>query len=269
MKRMEKPNYPIMFKQNLIRENKNQEALKDYLLINVAEGRGCMEVNDITYPLHQGETYLVNRQKRVQFKTEETLQLFFIRISEKAVEEYLFRNKSYAPKKSHPNSVVMMPQHLLINAFFSGVESGVDNDYRASMPLVFLKMQECIGILTCVLPELYDWFYQMNRIQKIDLHEFMEAHFKENLPLEQFAIASGRSLSTFRREFIKEFGMTPQRWLLKRRLQEAHHLITQFHKSPSAFLYDLGFESFPHFSRNFKSIYGIQPSMLLKNGSGE
>ena len=33
----------------------------------------------------------------------------------------------------------------------------------------------------------------------------MECHYQDNLPLEQLAQASGRSLSTFRRDFLKVF----------------------------------------------------------------
>ena len=265
MKRIETPDYPIMFKMNIVREATKRESVFDYLLVNVANGSGTMNVNGIDYPLNAGEVYLIARFEKVQFKTEESLQLTQIRISEDAVEEYLLRNKPVENKESCIQSVEHLPRHLLVDSIFSGIESGVDNGCRVPMPLVFLKMQECIGILTYVCPTLYDWFTKMNSLQKINLREFMETHYKDNMPLEQLAMASGRSLSTFRRDFLKEFGTTPGKWLLKKRLKEAYRLITQYHKSPSTFLYELGFESFSHFSRCFKSIYGIQPSMLLKN----
>ncbi len=43
----------------------------------------------------------------------------------------------------------------------------------------------------------------MNSLQRINLKDFMECHYQDNLPLEQLAQASGRSLSTFRRDFLK------------------------------------------------------------------
>lgn len=265
MKRIETPDYPIMFKVDIVREATKRVSVIDYLLVNVANGSGTMNVNGIDYPLDAGEVYLIARFEKVQFKTEESLQLTQIRLSEDAVEEYLLRNKPVENQESRIRSVIQLPRHLLVDSIFSGIESGVNNGYRVPMSLVFLKMQECIGILTYVCPALYDWFSKMNSVQKINLREFMETHYMDNLPLEQLAMASGRSLSTFRRDFLKEFGTTPGKWLLKKRLKEAYRLITQCHKSPSTFLYELGFESFPHFSRCFKSIYGIQPSILLKN----
>ena len=265
MKRVKTPDYPIMFKMNISRETTKRTSVNDYLLVSAISGNGTMNVNGIDYPLNAGMVYLVARFEKVQFATTESLQLLQVRISEDAVEEYLLRNKPEETTDSRNGSVELIPRHLLVDSFFSGIESGVDNEYRASIPLVFLKMQECISILTYVCPALYDWFSRMNSMQKINLREFMGTHYKDNMPLEQLAVASGRSLSTFRRDFSKEFGTTPGKWLLKKRLKEAYRLITQNHKSPSAFLYDLGFESFPHFSRSFKANYGIQPSMLLKS----
>lgn len=265
MKRIEAPDYPIMFKTNIFKGSSKKTSINDYLLVNAISGNGTMNVNGMNYTLNVGTVYLVARSEKVQFETMESLQLLQVRISEDAVEEYLLRNKPSETTGSRNGSVELIPRHLLVDSFFSGIESGVDNKYRASIPLVFLKMQECIGILTYVCPALYDWFSRMNSMQKINLREFMETHYKDNMPLEQLAAATGRSLSTFRRDFSKEFGTTPGRWLLKKRLKEAYRLITQSHKSPSTFLYDLGFESFPHFSRSFKASYGIQPSMLLKS----
>ena len=100
----------------------------------------------------------------------------------------------------------------------------------------------------------------MNSLQRINLKDFMECHYQDNLPLEQLAQASGRSLSTFRRDFLKVFGTTLGKWLLTKRLEEAYVLIKEKKIKPSEFLLDLGFESFSH----FKAYFGIQPSILLK-----
>ena len=104
----------------------------------------------------------------------------------------------------------------------------------------------------------------MNSLQRINLKDFMECHYQDNLPLEQLVQASGRSLSTFRRDFLKVFGTTLGKWLLTKRLEEAYVLIKEKKIKPSEFLLDLGFESFSHFSHSFKAYFGIQPSILLK-----
>ena len=161
-------------------------------------------------------------------------------------------------------NVMTVTNHVLLQGLISGIKAGVDNNFRANQPLTYLKIQECINVLTYLRSGLHNWFSRMNSLQRINLKDFMECHYQDNLPLEQLAQASGRSLSTFRRDFLKVFGTTPGKWLLTKRLEEAYVLIKEKKIRPSDFLLDLGFESFSHFSRSFKAYFGIQPSILLK-----
>lgn len=80
-----------------------------------------------------------------------------------------------------------------------------------------------------------------------------------NIPLEQLARAAGRSLSTFRRDFVDLFGSTPSRWLMARRLEEARLLLSSGER-PGDILIALGFESFSHFTRSYKLRFGVLPS---------
>ncbi len=40
-----------------------------------------------------------------------------------------------------------------------------------------------------------------------------------NMSLEKFGYLTGRSLTTFKRDFFKTFKTTPQRWLTQKRLE--------------------------------------------------
>lgn len=122
-----------------------------------------------------------------------------------------------------------------------------------------MKIQECIYILVALNERLHNWLADCNRPQKINLSEFMEKNFRQNVPLVQFARASGRSLATFRRDCMREFGTTPTRWLIARRLDEARRLILEGQR-PGEILISLGFESFSHFTRRFKQRFGYLPS---------
>jgi AraC-like DNA-binding protein len=73
---------------------------------------------------------------------------------------------------------------------------------------------------------------------------------------------TGRSLSTFKRGFLKIFSTTPERWLQKQRLEQAHFLITQKRKRPSEIYLELGFETLSHFSYTFKKQFGLTPTEL-------
>jgi AraC-like DNA-binding protein len=52
-----------------------------------------------------------------------------------------------------------------------------------------------------------------------------------NMPLEKFAYLTGRSLSSFKRDFNKAFNTTPQRWLTQKRLELAHYELSEEKKA--------------------------------------
>ena len=50
-------------------------------------------------------------------------------------------------------------------------------------------------------PHGYTQSVRSTRERKIDLYDFMEKHYKCDMSMSEFAKASGRSLSTFKRDF--------------------------------------------------------------------
>ncbi len=270
MKEIQQPNFKVMFKQSVARGALLELNFVDYLFFSVTSGEGTMKANGTMYELKKDDTFMAARKTRMEFAAgTETLQIFAIRLSVDSVRDFLLHTKKTpAAKRTDNANVQRLPNHLLLRSLIQGLNDATDNDYRAPMPLLYLKMQECLNAVALVQPGLYQWFRQKNVDDKINLREFMEDNCCENEPLEQMAAATGRSLSTFRRDFMAEFGTTPSRWLLQKRLETAYHYIADNQCAPSSFIYKIGFESFSHFSRTFKAQYGILPSELLKNSKG-
>lgn len=88
----------------------------------------------------------------------------------------------------------------------------------------------------------------------------MEANFREDLTLEEFASYTGRSLATFKRDFAKISPLTPEKWLLEKRLDFAHKLLTEEHKMVSDVYLEAGFRNRTHFSTAFRKRYGVTPA---------
>lgn len=89
----------------------------------------------------------------------------------------------------------------------------------------------------------------------------MEKHFTENLSMQDFARYTGRSPATFNRDFAKISSLTPQKWLIQRRLQEAYDLIFRQNKKAGQVYLEVGFKDISHFYRTFKEQYGVLPSV--------
>lgn len=261
-------NHPAMYKAYIPNGRISLHQNDDFLFTYILSGSGTVTVNGKDVHIEKGSSFIIARNEQALFKPDKQtfLQMVHVHFSESEVEHYLLRNPDpLSLPVSDTSCMKQIPDHLLLQSFAAGIETRIEQGFRANRQLTFLKVQECINIVIYLCPELHNWLFCMNHSQKINLHEFMEKYFHDNLPLEQLAQAAGRSLSTFRRDFMKEFGTTPGKWLLNKRLDEAYKLITQKKLKPSTFLLELGFESFSHFSRSFKARFGIQPSLLLKN----
>jgi AraC-like DNA-binding protein len=156
----------------------------------------------------------------------------------------------------------LRPDNLLLGY----VNSLMPYEQSAQQPgneqLMTLKLREAIFILLQTNPQLKDVLFDFSEPGKIDLEGFMHKNFHFNVQLKRFAYLTGRSLATFKRDFEKIFHNSPSRWLQQRRLQEAHYLIKEKGKAPSAIYLELGFEDLSHFSFAFKKAYGVAPSKI-------
>jgi AraC-like DNA-binding protein len=104
----------------------------------------------------------------------------------------------------------------------------------------------------------------LNNKERRSLREFMYANFSKPLSIEDYAYLTGRSLSTFRRDFKAQFGgISPKQWLIDRRLEKARELLSKNHTTVSDVVSEIGYENVPHFIKTFKGKYGLPPKQFL------
>jgi AraC family transcriptional regulator, exoenzyme S synthesis regulatory protein ExsA len=96
--------------------------------------------------------------------------------------------------------------------------------------------------------------------QKAELGWFMENNFRQQLSLAELAKLSGRSESSFKKEFKEFFNTSPFRWILRRRLEYARFLLESSGLNISEIAAESGFENLSHFSRSYKEVFGKTPS---------
>ncbi|MEO0876627.1 MAG: AraC family transcriptional regulator, partial [Bacteroidota bacterium] len=81
--------------------------------------------------------------------------------------------------------------------------------------LMYLKTKEALLGIIQSSPDHLALFYEISKPVKADLKEFMVHHVLSDLNLSDLAKLSGRSLSTFHRDFKRIFDLSPHKWLLK------------------------------------------------------
>ena len=148
----------------------------------------------------------------------------------------------------------------ILMGLMKSIEVYISGHAEIDRELIRLKTKEALHALTKLRPGLIQVFNEFSEPAKADLVNFMEHNYTQNLSLERFARLSGRSLSTFNREFRQLFKTTPHKWIKQHRLELAKKLLTQTRRTAIDIYLDVGFEDLAHFSRSFKSYFGQNPS---------
>lgn len=164
----------------------------------------------------------------------------------------------------HSGAIIPLHANPLFHTYIQSVEPYLELPSAEQDNFLFLKKKEIVLILLRTNPELKHVLFDFSDPGKIDLELFMNQNFRFNVSMERFSYLTGRSLTSFKRDFEKIFNNSPGRWLLEKRLQEAHYLIEQKGEKPSDVYLEVGFEDLSHFSYAFKKMYGTSPAQLRK-----
>ena len=153
---------------------------------------------------------------------------------------------------SGTSDIRILTAHPLLDSLFDSMLPYFRLSDELPEDISKIKTQEAISILKALGIEP-----SKEEPPKIDLKDFMEHNYMFNLPIERFGYLTGRSLTTFKRDFKKTYNTTPQRWLTQKRLALAHDLLQT--KKPTDVYLDAGFENLSHFSYAYKKQYGHSP----------
>ena len=126
--------------------------------------------------------------------------------------------------------------------------------------LLRLKVMELLYNVMDCSKNIFCQMLQLRQPVKTDIHRVVEENYTSPISLDELAYLSGRSLSSFKREFQDIYGAPPARWIREKRLSKAQQMLRSSSLSVADVAYSLGFENPTHFSRIFKQQYGYAPS---------
>jgi AraC-like DNA-binding protein len=90
--------------------------------------------------------------------------------------------------------------------------------------------------------------------------DLADAHYAEEIGVEDMARAAGLSRAHFSREFKRAFGESPRSYLLTRRLERAAALLRTTDRSVSDVCFSVGLRSLGSFTTSFARTYGLSPA---------
>lgn len=214
--------------------------------------------------LKAGESCIGRKNRLARYNKEkenDELEKVFVFFDEAFLKRFQERYKPQITKFKSSETLIHIKKNNLLPNYIQSLLPHY-NRLKIAEPFTDVKREELLLMLLQSQPELSGLLFDYGIPQKINIEEFMNRNFKFNVSLERFAYLTGRSLSAFKRDFKETFGETPGRWLVQKRLQEAHFLIKKNKQKPSDIYLDLGFETLQHFSFAFKKQFGLTPTEL-------
>lgn len=240
---------------------------EEHSIVRVLSGELKVIQSNKTYVFGVGETYLFPRNRLATLiksqKDGLPYKAIVVKLSQDVLRVFYEQKKIQVNLVSKTDYIIPLPKSLLLDSFFSSMLPYFDLDYKLPQELSQLKIQEAITVLRSINKDIDNVLSDFSEPHKINIVEFMEHNYMFNMPIEKFGYLTGRSLTTFKRDFKKAFNTTPQKWLTEKRLELARYQLTKKHRKPIDVFYEVGFENLSHFSFAFKKQFGQSPTELV------
>ncbi|ASK28867.1 AraC family transcriptional regulator [Chryseobacterium sp. T16E-39] len=244
-----------------------EQFIPEHVFSYQISGRLVYNDGEKEYIFNQGSFRLTRRNTLIKFNKIPPENGEYSNISvfmdQKTLKNLSMEYDYKATKSQYNEPVFHLPANDLLSGYIESLKPYDELDKPGNEVLKNIKLKELIVILLQTHPILKDVLFDFTEPGKIDLESFMTQNFRFNVSLERFAYLTGRSLSTFQRDFEKIFALSPRKWLQQKRLQEAYYLIKEKNANPSDIYLDVGFQDLSHFSFAFKKMFGLSPSRIV------
>jgi len=244
-----------------------EQFISEHFFLYLAKGTMTAYDGNREYKIKAGEYGLAKRNHLAKYNKQpvngdfEKVVIIFDQEFLKAFsQQYPFTAGSVRSS----GALLKLEKSPLVENFIQSLAAYFDGKGVIDKTFLFIKRSELLLILLRERPELASVFFDFGSPGRIDLEEFMNRNFRFNVSLRRWAVLTGRSLTSFKKDFEKIFHDTPSHWLVQKRLQEAYFLISKKGRKASDVYLEVGFEDLSHFSFAFKKSFGLSPTQLTE-----
>ncbi len=159
----------------------------------------------------------------------------------------------------------------LISNFINGLLFYFEHPELANQDLLILKLKEIILLLlqTDDYKNIDQIFSSIFSPTTHSFKQVIESHVYSDLSIEDLAQLTNLSVSSFKREFRRNYSDSPANYLRNRKLEKAAELLIVSEYSITELAYNTGFKELPHFSKSFKDKFGVSPLNYKRNKKGK
>ncbi|WP_419870379.1 helix-turn-helix domain-containing protein [Chryseobacterium sp. CT-SW4] len=239
----------------------------EHVLVYLYSGEQIIEDRNTAIKLKAGECTFIRRDHRLKmYKNGEGNDLYkgiSLTFKRSVLREFYSKlNKTEIPKNVavSDKNVFKIEPDAAIMSLFQSLTPYFDSNIKPTESITQLKLLEGIYALLNSDEQFYPILFDFAEPWKVDILEFLNENYMDDLSMEQIASFTGRSLATFKRDFKKISSLTPQKWIIKKRLEMAYIKLKEEGEKVHDVYMEVGFKNPSHFSTAFKKQYGISPT---------
>jgi AraC-like DNA-binding protein len=244
---------------------KSEIVFEQHMLIWFISGETKIVQSESTHTFKTGDIFLIPRNKPamvINYPKDGLPHKTVVMLLTTKILRDFYNNINITVKTSPVPVIKSYNNHPLLESCLASLIPYFDVEGTFPGNLALLKITEAISILRTIDPTIDSVLANFEDPHKVELVSFMEKNYMFNMPLEKFGYLTGRSLTTFKRDFKKAFNTTPQKWLTQKRLELAHYELAEKKRKPVEVCYETGFENLSHFSFAFKKYFGYAPTSI-------
>ncbi|MCG9761890.1 AraC family transcriptional regulator [Pseudoalteromonas sp. Isolate6] len=257
----------VIFYKSLERDLVNVEFyINTPCLIYIESGREVITNRDNdTIELKAGSAIFLPQGLKLQsdfVKETESLKAYLVFFDDSVVVDYLSKLKK---PLDCPNSA---PTFCLLEGCndFSAFFDSIIGDIK-SPSYLNIKLQELLHLISWKDNQaIFHSVLSSKRCipPRRNLIRLLETLDVLHLTVGDLAHLSGRSLSSFNRDFKATYKVTPQKWLREKKLSQAKILLVEKELSVTQVALTMGYENVSAFIKAFKLQYGITPKQIKR-----
>lgn len=185
-------------------------------------------------------------------------KLFFF--SEKKLQEFLEKYSQDNPTVTDEIPYFIIRNDSYITSYLNSLSTISEAPKVFMENLLSVKFEELMLYLLQKYGKNFEIYLHSLIVNETSpFKKIVESKIHSNLKLEEIAFLCNMSLSTFKRNFNKEYTVSPGKWLQDKRLLKAKETLEQGNLKPSDIYLDFGYNNLSNFSIAFKNKFGFSP----------
>ncbi|WP_233487105.1 helix-turn-helix domain-containing protein [Tenacibaculum sp. E3R01] len=255
--------YDLKMVDNAIKTKVN---LNMHMFSFLQKGKKQVHFADSKVQVDNSQSILIKKGNCLWSELLDTDEVYYCKLlffSEDKLKNFIKKhiNKKVSTKNIAPYFVIENDDYL--STYLNSLNNITTSSSKFMIDLLSLKLEELLLYLLNKFGELFEnYICSLVLKEESVFQSTIEKNIYSSLTIEEIAFLCNMSLSTFKRNFIKEHDISPGKWFRNKRLDKAKELLEKGNLKVSDIYLDLGYNNLSNFSSAFKTKFGISPSQI-------